>query len=136
MKVGTRPVPWGLPPWFNAFRPRNHRCLRLTEGPRAHDQRLAVLREALAPPADRGNRRSEQDDSGQDRFVTVGTDWLLTYDMSRPHHNRISFPPEDGAAARRHLFAAVRRMRCEVTRISASDGMPLPAWDTVADKDT
>lgn len=110
----------GRPRGFNAFRPRNHRCLRLTEGSLAHDQRLAILRDALAPTADRGTWRSEQGDSGQDHFATVGTDWLLTYDMSHPHRIRISF----------------RRMRCEVTRISASDGVPLPAWETVADEDT
>jgi hypothetical protein len=126
----------GPAPWFNAFRPRVHRCLRLTEGPLAHDRRLAILQEALAPTADRGNWRSERGDSGQDHFATVDTDWLLTYDMSHPHQIRISFPPEDGPAARRRLFAAVRGMRCEVTRISASDGVPLPAWDTAADEDT
>lgn len=124
-----------LAPWFNAFRPRTHRCLRLSEGPLAHAQRLAILREALAPTVDRGSWRTEQGESGQDHFATVETDWLLTYDVSRPHQIRISFPPEDGEAARQRLFAAVRQMRCEVLLISASDGVPLPAWDEVADED-
>ncbi|MER6806616.1 MULTISPECIES: hypothetical protein [Streptomyces] len=70
--------------------------------------------------AGRGSRRSEKGDAGQDRFATVDTDWRLAYDMSRPHQIRISFPPEDGAAVRRRLLAAVRRMRCEVVRVSAS----------------
>ncbi|MEU2264577.1 SMI1/KNR4 family protein [Streptomyces sp. NPDC019645] len=125
-----------LAPWFNAFTPRTHRCLRLSEGPLAHDQRLAILREALAPTMDRGNWRSEQGDAGQDHFATVDADWLLTYDMSRPHQIRISFPPEDGEAARQRVFAAVRKMSCEVIQISASDGVGLPAWDSIADEDT
>ncbi|MFD7446000.1 SMI1/KNR4 family protein [Streptomyces sp. NPDC059909] len=124
-----------LAPWFNAFRPRTHRCLRLSEGLFTHDQRLAILRESLAPTVDRGSWRSEQADAGQDHFAYVHADWLLTYDMSRPHQIRISFPPEDGEAVRQRLFAAVRRMRCEVLAISASDGVPLPAWDAVADED-
>ncbi|WP_381369023.1 hypothetical protein [Streptomyces chlorus] len=79
------------------------------------------------------------------RFVTpprssstpteAGRRWRPRSARARPHWIRIAFPPEDGAAARRHVFAAVRRMRCEVTRISASDGVPLPAWDTVAEED-
>ncbi|MER6110665.1 SMI1/KNR4 family protein [Streptomyces hirsutus] len=125
----------GPAPWFNAFQPRVHRCLRLTEGPLAHERRLAILQHVLAPIVDRGSWRSEKGDSGQDHFATVDTDWLLTYDMSRPHQIRISFPPEDGAVARHRLFAAVRQMRCEVVRISASDGVPLPAWDAVAGED-
>ncbi|MEU0368675.1 SMI1/KNR4 family protein [Streptomyces sp. NPDC006283] len=124
-----------LAPWFNAFRPRTHRCLRLSDGPYAHDRRLAILRDALAPTVDRGSWRTDDGDLGQDHFATADTDWLLTYDMSRPHQIRISFPPEDSAAARRCLFAAVRRMGCEVVRISASDGTPLSAWSASADED-
>ncbi|MGV9642439.1 SMI1/KNR4 family protein [Streptomyces sp. NPDC003514] len=126
----------GPAPWFTTFRPRLHRCLWLTEGPFAHERRLAILRDALAPTADRGTWRSDQGDAGQDHFATVGTDWLLTYDMARPHQIRISFPPEDGPRVGRRLFAAVRRMRCEVTRISAGKGETLPAWGAVAAEDS
>ncbi|MFD1659536.1 hypothetical protein ACFSL4_15340 [Streptomyces caeni] len=83
---------------------------------------------------DRGTWRSEDGDSGQDHFATAETDRLLTYDMSRPHQIRISFPPEDIEAVRRRLFAAVREMRCEVVQHSALGGVPLPAWDA-SDKD-
>jgi hypothetical protein len=124
-----------LAPWFNAFRARTHRCLWLSEGPLTYDRRLAILREALAPTVDRGSWRCGDADMGQDHFATADTDWLLTYDMSRPHQIRISFPPENSAAARQRLFAAVRRMGCEVVRISASDGVPLSAWSTSADED-
>ncbi|WP_234538368.1 SMI1/KNR4 family protein [Streptomyces shenzhenensis] len=123
-----------LAPWFTPFRPRIHRCLRLAESPLAHDQRLAILRRALAPTVDRGNWRSEDGDSGQDHFATADTDWLLTYDMSHPHQIRISFPPKDIEAVGRRLFAAVREMRCAVVQHTALDGVPLPAWDT-PDKD-
>ncbi|MFK4693633.1 hypothetical protein [Streptomyces pristinaespiralis] len=124
-----------LAPWFSTFRPRTHRCLRLSEGPYAHDRRLTILRDALAPTVDRGSWRTDDGDFRQDDFATADTDWLLTYDMSRPHQIRISFPPEDSAAARQRLFAAVRRMGCGVVRISASDGLPLSAWSATADED-
>ncbi|MFF8841396.1 SMI1/KNR4 family protein [Streptomyces sp. NPDC015127] len=123
-----------LGPWFNAFRPRTHRCLRITEGPYAHDRRLAILRDALAPTVDRGSWRTDDGDFGQDHCATADTDWLLTYDMSRPHQIRISFPPEDSEAARQRLLVAVGRMRCEVLRITAADGRPLPTWDAVVDE--
>ncbi|MFF8614949.1 SMI1/KNR4 family protein [Streptomyces sp. NPDC015350] len=122
-----------LAPWFNAFRPRVHRCLRLSEGPVPHDERLRLLREALAPTTDRGAWRSEDGRTGQDHFATVDTDWLLTYDMSRPHQIRIDFPPEDGERARRRLFAAARLMRCEVLHVTGAPGTPLPSWDAAAD---
>ncbi|GAB2807393.1 hypothetical protein GCM10027073_45250 [Streptomyces chlorus] len=84
---------------------------------------------------ERGSRRSEDGESGQDCFATVDTDWLLMCEMSRPRGIRTSFPPGDAEAARQCLFAAVRRAGCEVVRISASDGVPLPAWGSVADED-
>ncbi|MET9348396.1 SMI1/KNR4 family protein [Streptomyces termitum] len=125
----------GLAPWFNAFRPRVHRCLRLSEGPLARPERLRRLRGALAPTTDRGSWCSDSGGTGQDHFATVDTDWLLTYDLSRPHQIRIAFPPEDGARVQRRLLAAVRLMECEVLRITDAAGTPLPAWDTVTDED-
>ncbi|MFJ9817928.1 SMI1/KNR4 family protein [Streptomyces sp. NPDC101151] len=119
-----------LAPWFNAFRPRLHRCLRLSEGPRPYAERLRILRDVLAPTADRGSWHDEDGVHGQDHFATVGTDWHLTYDHSHPHQIRVSFPPEDRTKARDRLFAAVRLMGCTVLEITAADGLPLPDWDT------
>lgn len=125
----------GLAPWFNAFRPRTHRCLRLSEGPFSHPERLELLREALAPTTDRGSWRSTDDEMGQDHFATVDADWLLTYDASRPHQIRIDFPPEDSGQVQQRLFAAVHRMGCEVLQITTAAGTSLPAWDTATDGD-
>ncbi|MBD0694054.1 SMI1/KNR4 family protein [Streptomyces sp. CBMA123] len=123
-----------LAPWFNAFRPRVHRCLRLTEGHLAHPERLRVLRDALTPTTDRGSWRTENGESGQDHFATVDTDWLLTYDMSRPHQIRISFPPEDSERVRQRLFDAVRLMGCEVLRMTTAVGVSLQSWDDATEE--
>ncbi|MFD9338130.1 SMI1/KNR4 family protein [Streptomyces sp. NPDC060028] len=124
-----------LAPWFNAFRSRTHRCLRLSEGTSSHSERLRLLREALAPTTDRGSWRSEHDEMGQDHFATVDTDWLLTYDASRPHQIRIGYPPEDSGRVRRRLFAAVHLMGCEVLQITTAAGTSLATWDTPSDED-
>ncbi|WP_306327445.1 hypothetical protein [Streptomyces venezuelae] len=115
----------GPAPWFNAFRPRIHRCLRLSDGPTAHAERLRRLREALAPTTDRGSWRSASDETRQDHFATVDTDWLLTYDASRPHQIRIDFPPEDSEQVRQRLFAAAQLMGCEVLQITGQLGCRL-----------
>ncbi|MFF1912947.1 SMI1/KNR4 family protein [Streptomyces sp. NPDC058239] len=124
-----------LAPWFNAFRPRTHRCLRLSEGLFSHTERRRLLREALAPTTDRGAWRSEHDEMGQDHFVTVDTDWLLTYDASRPHQIRIGYPVGDTEQVRRRLFAAVQFMGCQVLHVTTASGTSLPAWDAVTDKE-
>ncbi|MEV7401024.1 SMI1/KNR4 family protein [Streptomyces sp. NPDC091267] len=123
-----------LGPWFSAFRPRIHRCLRLSEGSLPHSERLRLLRAALAPTADRGSWRSEHNEMGQDHFATVDTDWLLTYDASRPHQIRIGFPPEDTEQVRRSLFATVRLMGCRVLEVTTGVGVSLPVWDAVTDE--
>ena len=129
-----------LAPWFNAFRPRIHRCLRLSEGPFSHPERLRFLRErlrflreALAPTTDRGTWRSEHDEMGQDHFATIDTDWLLTYDASRPHQIRIGHPPEDTEQVRQRLLAAVQLMGCHVLQVTTATGTSLPTWDAARD---
>ncbi|MFF7973559.1 SMI1/KNR4 family protein [Streptomyces sp. NPDC007905] len=118
-----------LAPWFNAFLPRQNRCLRLSEGPRPYAERLRILRDVLAPTLDRGSWQSEDGANGQDHFATADTDWHLTYDRSRPHQIRVAFPPGDRVAARDRLFAAVRLMGCTVLEITTPEGLPLADWD-------
>ncbi|MFF3014749.1 SMI1/KNR4 family protein [Streptomyces sp. NPDC057939] len=130
--VGMEP---DLAPWFNSFRPRTDRCLRLSEGPFSHAERLRLLLESLAPTVDRGSWRSEHDEMGQDHFAILDADWLLTYDAARPHQIRIGFPPEDSGRARQRLLDAVHHMGCEVVEIMTAAGTPLPSWDTVTDED-
>ncbi|MFJ3928228.1 SMI1/KNR4 family protein [Streptomyces sp. NPDC090022] len=124
-----------LAPWFNTFRPRNDRCIRLSEGPLPHAERLRMLRSALAPTADRGTWRTEDGQSGQDHFATTDTDWQLTYDMANPHQIRISYPPHDHGTVHRRLTAAIRLMACNILAITTAAGTPLPTWDTTTDED-
>ncbi|MFF5028190.1 SMI1/KNR4 family protein [Streptomyces collinus] len=123
-----------LAPWFNAFRPRAHRCLRLSEGSRPYGERLRILRDVLAPTLDRGSWESGDGAHGQDHFATADTDWQLTYDRSHPHQIRVSFPPGDRVAARDRLFAAVRLMGCTVLEITTVRGAPLADWDAGEDE--
>ncbi|MFF7753519.1 SMI1/KNR4 family protein [Streptomyces sp. NPDC007971] len=118
-----------LQPWFNTFRPRLHRCLRLSEGSRPYDERLRILRDVLAPTVDRGSWQSADGEQGQDHFATGDSDWHLTYDRSHPHQIRVSFPPGDRTQVRDRLFAAVRLMGCTLLEITAPDGLPLADWD-------
>ncbi|MFD8013879.1 SMI1/KNR4 family protein [Streptomyces sp. NPDC058955] len=125
----------GLAPWFNTFRRRIHRCLRLSDGPHDHPERLRRLREALAPTTDRGSWHSASDETGQNHFATADTDWLLTYDAARPHQIRIGFPPEDSERVRQRLFAAAQLMGCEVLQVTTAAGGCLPTWDAATDED-
>ncbi|MFB9593546.1 SMI1/KNR4 family protein [Streptomyces racemochromogenes] len=122
-----------LVPWFTTYHPRTNRCLRLSEGPLPHPERLRVLRDALAPTADRGTWRAEDGRSGQDHFATVDTDWQLTYDMAGPHQIRVSYPPHDHERAQRDMTAAVHRMGCDILAVSTADGIPLTAWGLPTD---
>lgn len=124
-----------LAPWFNTFSPRIHRCLRLSEGPLPHPERLRVLRDALAPTSDRGSWRTEDGRSGQEHFATAGTDWQLTYDLSNPHQIRVAYPPHDHARVHRALTGAVRLMGCDIVAISTAAGIPLATWDTPTNED-
>ncbi|MFF7245538.1 SMI1/KNR4 family protein [Embleya sp. NPDC008237] len=119
-----------LAPWFNTFRPRTHRCLRLSESRFAHPVRLRLLREALAPTVDRGRWESDAEDEWQHHLATVEHDWLLTYEAPHPHTIRVDFPPEDADLILPRLLAAVRHMGCEVLRITTAAGIPLPDPDT------
>ncbi|MER6348085.1 SMI1/KNR4 family protein [Streptomyces sp. NPDC001595] len=125
----------GLAPWFNAFRPRINRCLELSEGPHPYTERLRLLRETLAPTADRGSWEADGGGGGQDHFATTDSDWLITYDRARPHQIRVGFPPEDKAEVHRRLSAAFRLMGCEVLAIRTASGSPLPDWEAETEED-
>ncbi|KIF00603.1 hypothetical protein PL81_40280 [Streptomyces sp. RSD-27] len=124
-----------LAPWFNTFRPRIHRCLRLSEGPLPRPESLRILRDALAPTSDRGTWRTEDGQSGQDHFTTTDTDWQLTYDMANPHQIRVSYPPHDHEAVRQHLTTAARLMGCDIFTITTAGGTPLATWNAHTDED-
>ncbi|MFE1175697.1 SMI1/KNR4 family protein [Streptomyces sp. NPDC058773] len=109
-----------LAPWFDAAVALDHIYLRLDEGPRPYAERLRILREALAPTADRGAYEYEGD--RQDHFVTTETGWRLTYETAYGHQLRVAFPPADSDRARRAVLAALDRMGCAVESVNTVHG--------------
>jgi hypothetical protein len=100
--------------------------VRLTEGEFAYPQRLRILREALAPTAD---RRSVETGDGtrQDHFVVTEAQWKVTYETAYGHQIRVAYPPEHDDRARTEILRAVARMGCQVISAMRIDGTPV--WD-------
>ncbi len=100
-------------PWFDPLRERVQVSLALADGDLPYPDRLRVLRDVLAPTADRGGW-----DGGnglrQDDFRAVDRDWLLTYENAYGHQIRVAFPPEDEHEARCVVTRAARAMGCTV----------------------
>ncbi|MFB6437355.1 SMI1/KNR4 family protein [Streptomyces sp. NPDC056411] len=109
-----------LAPWFDAAIERDHIYLKLDEGVLPYTERLRILREALAPTADRG--ADEYNGTRQDHFVVTGTGWELTYETAYGHQLRVAFPPADSEAARQAVLAALDRMGCAVRSLHTVHG--------------
>lgn len=120
----------GLTPWFDPARELAHVYVRLAEGERPYQERLRILREALAPTADRGGMVSEYEGRRQDHFATVDGGWELTYETAYGHQIRVAFPPEDSERARLAVLGAAGLMGCAVLGLSTVHGTavwePLP----------
>ncbi|MGH3738109.1 MAG: SMI1/KNR4 family protein [Micromonosporaceae bacterium] len=117
---------WGTAPrepWFDPYRERVQVYLRLAEGDRPYPERLRILRDALAPTADRGSYT--HDGRRQDHFKAVDRDWLVTYETMYGHQLRVAFPAGDEPAARRTVRATVAAMGCRVLSARALDGTPI-----------
>ena len=110
-------------PWFDAHRERSHVYVRLSEGTLPYLERLRILREVLAPTADRGGYH--EDDARQDHFKAVERDWLLTYETAYGHQIRVAFPPADEERAGALTSEAVRAMGCHVVAAQTSRGEPM-----------
>ncbi|MEU7453077.1 SMI1/KNR4 family protein [Streptosporangium roseum] len=118
-------------PWFEPFLEREHVYIRLSESESPYHERLRILRDALAPTADRGSYSDEddhgdEDDARQDHFAATDLGWLLTYETVYGHQIRVAFPPGDGERARVALFDAARRMGCQV--LSTTTRLGEPVW--------
>ncbi|MGX1755760.1 SMI1/KNR4 family protein [Streptomyces lydicus] len=135
-------------PWFDAAIEREHVYVRLEEtgeageagepgeageageaadgeGGLPYAERLRILRDALAPTADRGGY--EYNGKRQDHFVVTDTGWQLTYETAYGHQLRVAFPPADSEAARRAVLAAIDRMGCAVQSFGTVHGTS--SWD-------
>lgn len=88
-------------PWFDTFRARISVSARLGASERPFEERLRVLRELLAPTADRRNYEGQAN-----TFKAVERDWLVTYEDTYAHQLRIACPPEDADAARAMIVTA------------------------------
>jgi SMI1-KNR4 cell-wall len=113
---GTRPVALLRPPvpvpWFTAHTPHDQHYFRLTDSDLPYEQRLQVLRECLAPTADRlcVNHNGVR----QDGFDAPDRDWWLMYENACGHQIRVAFPPGDDAQVHDAIYAAATRMGCQV----------------------
>jgi hypothetical protein len=110
-------------PWFEPFRELDHVNIKLTDGRRAHSERLRILREALAPTSDRGGYA--RGETRQDHFAATERGWKLTYETAHGHRIRIAFPPEDEEQVRSTLFAAIHAMGCDVLSTTTHRGQPV-----------
>jgi hypothetical protein len=118
--VATDLLPPAPPaPWFEPPRVLDQVYLRLTEGPLPHEERLRVLRAALAPTQDRGGVVLD-DGSRQDHFATAT--WRVTYETAYGHQVRVSYPKEDEARARTALTRAVELMGCAAESVTDPRG--------------
>ncbi|MFE3453074.1 SMI1/KNR4 family protein [Nonomuraea sp. NPDC059194] len=111
-------------PWFEPFREREHVTITMSEGELPYDERLRILRDALAPTQDRG-AYDDGDDARQDHFAAVDLGWRLTYETAYGHQLRVAFPPGDDERARVTLFEAARRMGCRVLSTTTHLGEPI-----------
>ncbi|WP_414506829.1 SMI1/KNR4 family protein [Streptomyces sp. NEAU-L66] len=109
-----------LAPWFDAAVERDHIYIQLDGGTLPYTERLRILRDALAPTADRGSY--EHDGSRQDHFIVTETGWELTYETAYGHQLRVAFPPADSAQARHAVLTAIDRMGCVVQSMNTVHG--------------
>ncbi|MEV6490990.1 SMI1/KNR4 family protein [Actinoplanes sp. NPDC051633] len=107
-------------PWFDQPADLDHVYVRLTDGRLGYDERLRILREALAPTADRGGFRDE--DTRQDHFVATDLGWRLTYETAYGHQIRVAYPPEDVVRARETILRTASAMGCHVLSSRRIDG--------------
>jgi hypothetical protein len=129
---GDMPVQnWAPPPavpWFEPHRERMHVYLKLSEGDRPYEERLRLLRDALAPTVDRGAWTGDRG-ARQDHFKAVARDWQLTYETAYGHQIRVAFPPDDEPEARTVMYDAVRAMGCRVESAMTIQGEPVWSSD-------
>jgi hypothetical protein len=107
--------------WFDQPRDLTHVYVRLTEGDLVHPQRLRILREALAPTADRRSVEAE-DGTRQDDFVATEGQWRVTYEKAYGHQIRVAFPPDDDTRVRAAVLRAADLMGCQVMSATRIDG--------------
>jgi hypothetical protein len=99
-------------PWFDPYRKRSQVYVDLSEGVLSYEEELRILREVLAPTADRGSFNAFG--QRQDHFKAIDRDWLLTYGNAGGHQVWVAFPPEDDEEARLVISDAARAMGCRV----------------------
>ncbi|MGH3390110.1 MAG: SMI1/KNR4 family protein [Actinomadura sp.] len=114
-------------PWFTPVRELVYVYVRLSEGRLPYEQRLRILRERLAPTADRGSWAGHEGDrSRQDHFVATEAEWQVTYETAYGHQIRVGYPAADEDRARTEILAAIEAMGCRLLS-AQQDGRPV--WD-------
>ncbi|GAA1283061.1 hypothetical protein Psi02_30980 [Planotetraspora silvatica] len=110
--------------WFEPYRELAEVYVRLADGEFTYLDRLRILREALAPTANRGSVET-LDGHRQDHFAATEALWNVTYETMYGHQIRIAFPPDDEDKVRIKIMAAVESMGCRVLSASRADGAPV-----------
>jgi hypothetical protein len=134
-ELRPRPIiaPPAVAPWFQPFRERRHANVGLSDSDLPYEERLQVLKDALAPVQERGNTLLDEDDEDydededpdedrQDFFAAVERDWIITYETSYGHQIRFAYPPEDDDAVRAFAATIAPAMGAQITRTTDNRG--------------
>lgn len=111
-------------PWFDALLETTEISVQVTDGVLPYDEQLRILRESLAPTADRRTSEIDEDDR-QDQFRVVEHDWMVTFEDFGSRQIRIAYPAGDDQRAREVITAAIEAMGAQIRRT-----VP-PGWITV-----
>ncbi|WP_432841112.1 SMI1/KNR4 family protein [Dactylosporangium sp. CA-092794] len=115
-----------VPPWFQPFRRRSHAYVVLSDSDIPYEERLRVLKDALAPIQERGSALGDEDeDDRQDFFAAVNRDWIITYETAYAHQIRFAYPPEDDNAVRVFATAVAPTMGSRIVRTTDRRGAPI-----------
>jgi hypothetical protein len=106
-------------PWFDPYRERSQVYVELSAVDLPYDELLRILRDVLAPTADRGS--FDAFGQRQDQFKAIDRDWLFTYGNAGGSDLWVAFPPEDDAEARVVVLDVARAMGCKVLGARTDD---------------
>ncbi|MGI5237808.1 SMI1/KNR4 family protein [Dactylosporangium sp. CA-139066] len=125
-------TPPAVAPWFQPFRDRRHAYVVLSDSDLPYEERLRVLKDALAPVQERGSTleddEAEDEDPDEDRqdfFAAVERDWIITYETSYNHQIRFAYPPEDDDGVRALATAVAPAMGSRIVRTTDQRGAPI-----------
>jgi hypothetical protein len=104
--------------WFDSWHELSETYVDLIGGSQPYRTRLRLLRQALAPTADRSGWPADEepdDDDRQDKFAAVELGWRLMYEIHDGHQTiRVAYPPDDEERMHAVIANAVSAMGCRI----------------------